>query len=460
MPSAFHAFLSHRYKSPDVNEYFYAVCAERTDISFEVDAANGATNVTRLQRLIRGCHGFVGVFPLEWSGDRPPTRDDLRAAFKYFRLELGLAARARKPMLVFADRRFGAVLDLRDPEVAEFDYDEVVAGGASPNRALFSEQFGRFLRSVEAGMAYDVTRPARWRTNRVGVLLPSGAVYAADARDRLHALIDDAGGEAIDIASRSSIDGRLIADVESCDWVVVDLAATPAQSVIVSFLEGSCVPLLRILHAPADADGAATSPIEQTLYGSFDVGFAKDIVRWSTVDGLIADVADRLQRIQQPSRRISTSAEARRYFHSAAPRTERVFVSYRGSDATTAAPIVEMFRRRFQQVFDYKDGESIGPGRPWLDEIFNSLDKAALAVLLLSPDYVQSQNCLHEAQKAIELHDSGRLHVLPIKLPGTRSTTLPSWLTAVQAMTYAADPAAVVERAIALLSDAAPAAGS
>ena len=60
---AFKTFLSHRYKSSDVNEYFFEIFSDRAEVVFDVDEAAGATNVTRLDRMIRSSHGFVAIYP-------------------------------------------------------------------------------------------------------------------------------------------------------------------------------------------------------------------------------------------------------------------------------------------------------------------------------------------------------------------------------------------------------------
>src|SRR5688572_6791525 len=111
MPLLFKAFLSHRYQAPSVNTYFYEVFAETAELQFDVDRGTGSTNVTRLERMIRDTDAFVGIYPFEREGGEPPTRQQLLDSSAYFRLELGLAVRAKTPAIVFVDRRFGAILD-------------------------------------------------------------------------------------------------------------------------------------------------------------------------------------------------------------------------------------------------------------------------------------------------------------------------------------------------------------
>jgi hypothetical protein len=94
------AFLSHKYKAPAVNDYFFRLFSRTANVEFEVDEGSLATNVTRLERLIRDADAFIGIYPFDEGGPENPTAADLTTAARYFRLELDIAARARKPGLV------------------------------------------------------------------------------------------------------------------------------------------------------------------------------------------------------------------------------------------------------------------------------------------------------------------------------------------------------------------------
>jgi len=89
------AFLSHRYQSPAVNTYFHKVFSDAAELQFDVDAATGSTNVTRLERMVRDTDAFVGIYPYDDEGVERPTREQLLEASRYFRLELDLARRSK-----------------------------------------------------------------------------------------------------------------------------------------------------------------------------------------------------------------------------------------------------------------------------------------------------------------------------------------------------------------------------
>jgi hypothetical protein len=117
-------------------------------------------------------------------------------------------------------------------------------------------------------------------------------------------------------------------------------------------------------------------------------------------------------------RRINTAEEAKTYFLETAKRKEVVFLSYSGKDENAAAELSSVLKSRFQKenVFNYRDGESIRPGKPWLDEIFNRLAKSAIGIALLSPAYLESENCMHELREMVARRDSKDMQLMPVKL--------------------------------------------
>ena len=61
----------------------------------------------------------------------------------------------------------------------------------------------------------------------------------------------------------------------------------------------------------------------------------------------------------EPAFRISQRTQAEGYFRTAALRKEAVFLSYSGKDSDAATRISAALRKKFEDVFDYKDGKSI-----------------------------------------------------------------------------------------------------
>ena len=451
MPLTLKAFLSHRYQSPAVNTYFHEVFSDAAELQFDVDAATGSTNITRLERMVRDTDAFVGIYPYDDEGVERPTRQQLLEASRYFRLELDLAARARTPAIIFIDQRYGPVIGLpASMFVCPFDHQEVLGRGGSPSYEGFRRTFQRFCENVEASMQYERTRPQPVGRS-VAILLPPAAYDQAVLQD-LESKISAANLEAERLPWPPVLDARMVSRLQTYDWLVADVGAASADTGLIAYLHGQCLPTLRLSRQMADPAGApaAASPLETTLYGAHQVGYPKDVIRWTTTAQLSEEFDKRLARILQQSRRIGSTQEAAQYFLEASRRKEVVFLSYSGKDEATVAPIAEALRRHFQSVFDYRDGgDSIEPGRPWLEEIFNKLDRSAVAVPMLSASYVASGNCLHEARSIVAARDTGKIKVVPVKLL-REDLQLPPFLTDIQYIRAweQSDPESMVERII------------
>jgi TIR domain len=455
MPLSLKAFLSHRYKSPSVNTYFYELFSETAELQFDVDHGTGSTNVTRLERMIRDTDAFVGIYPFEPEENQTAAsiRQQLLDASAYFRLELGLAARAKALSIVFVDKRFGQILAPPAPMLScTFDHQEVTGRGGSPNRAKFQQLFARFIDDLSASMRYEQTRPSA-EAALVGFLLPPGA-YDGAVVAQLEALAADASVAVEHVQWPPKLDDRLAARLQFFDWVVTDVGPAAAASGLAGYLHGQFVPTLRLARQVGADAAAFAKSLQASLYGGHEVGYPKDIVSWTAADDLLPAFSKRLARIVQDSRRIGTIADAREYFLEAARRKEAVFVSYSGTDLDRVAPITAVLRKRFQSVFDYRDGgQSIEPGQPWMEQIFTKLDRSAVGILMLSPAYLASGNCAHEARNLVAARDSSKITLFPIKL-GREDLDPPAWLGDVQylrAWEYAGADA-IVDRIVRLLS--------
>jgi hypothetical protein len=87
-----------------------------------------------------------------------------------------------------------------------------------------------------------------------------------------------------------------------------------------------------------------------------------------------------------------------------------------------------------------------------MEQIFTKLDRSAIGIVMLSPVYLASGNCAHEARNLVAARDSSKITLFPIKL-GREDIDPPAWLGDVQylrAWEYA-DANAMVDRIVQLL---------
>jgi TIR domain len=229
------------------------------------------------------------------------------------------------------------------------------------------------------------------------------------------------------------LDSRFAAMLEELDWIVVDLGPASAACGIIGYLHGRSMPMLRLCRVSSEQpDGGVASQLEATLFGSYEVGYPKDIVRWSDELVLEPEIERRILRIYAERTLIVSLDQAVRYFRGAALRKDAVFVTYSGDDADAVSPIIAALQERFQQVFDYRAHDQPTPaGTQWIEEIFKQIAARPLGVILLSSAYLRSGNCRHEADEMIARRDNGKMQVIPIKL-GAGELELPPLLRSTQ----------------------------
>ncbi|MFN6410982.1 MAG: toll/interleukin-1 receptor domain-containing protein [Planctomycetota bacterium] len=448
-------FLSHRYESSEVNLYFYELFAKSAQVQFEIDPGSMKVmvdgkeqtirlplSVTRLERMIRDAHAFIGIYPYEGDPKNKASDTELRKASRYFRLECELAIRSGKPSIVFLDRRYSPCFDLPPPMRLEtFDIQEVTGKGGKPSSRGFRRVFNDFCKEVTASMAASASQPRRFKEMHVGIVVPTDGPAARRYNSKDIASIKDTlvkhGITSItQFPWPPNLHESYLTRIEALDFLVLDVGEQTMSSGIVGYLHGRFIPTIRLIKSRSSREEVHKQKAYRPLFGGIEVGYPKDIVIWNDSDILTNELDQRLMVVRVPVERINTKTEAAAYFRKASLRKEAVFLSYSGRDREVASRISRELKKRFQQVFDYKDGESITPGEPWLKEIFDKLSVARFGVPLVSSNYFASGNCEHEALEMVAKRDAGEMSIIPIKLNADDTFELPTWMRNRQYMHY------------------------
>lgn len=435
------SFLSHKYKSPDVNLYFFDIFSQTTEVQFEIDAGSTPTCVTRLERMINRSDAFIGIYPFSDDITSAPNENDLLNASKYFRLECDIAFRSQIPSLVLYDQRYGDLFKLPAHVRQEsFDYQEVAGAGGSPTRRRFEKLFEIFQSEVNAAIELKSLSDVRYSKKNVAIFVPHSTTPKHNYTEHELSVIETAlrnngFASVVKIPWPPVFDGNLLSVVETVDFAIVDIGNESMESGLIGYLHGKCIPCIRLMKGYIDKNIVNKRTNLRGFFGIIPVGYPKDIILWKNADALAYELNLRLEFIRSPVKRINTKNEAIQYFQKAKQRNDTIFLSYSGKDRQIALLISAELKKRFQRVFDYKDGESITPGEPWINEIFDKLSGSKLGIPLVTASYLESGNCVHEAQEMIALRDSNKISVIPLKLYEEKIET-PSWMRSRQYMHY------------------------
>lgn len=98
--------------------------------------------------------------------------------------------------------------------------------------------------------------------------------------------------------------------------------------------------------------------------------------------------------------------------------TIKIFISYSHKDETFKESLDEhLSMLKHNKVIEAWHDRKIIPGQDWSSEISENLESADLILFLISPAFLASDYCFNiEANKAIELHEQGKAHLIPILL--------------------------------------------
>jgi len=212
----------------------------------------------------------------------------------------------------------------------------------------------------------------------------------------------------------------------------VDTGPVAIATGVVGFLHGEFIPAVRLSRVKTAEEAGVPKTTGLALYDGYEVGYAKDIIRWHDTESLSNGLKQRLGSLDAGRKRISTLEEALTYFRGAALRKEAVFLSYAGADDQETKPLRDAFQKKFQKIFDYRDGKSIRTGQPWVREIFDQLAVCPIGIPLLSSAYVGSGNCMHELRQMIARVDDKKMQIFPIKLRADDKFDIPPELQSTQ----------------------------
>src|SRR5262249_14154958 len=146
-------------------------------VQFRVDIGSRALSTTRLERLIRDADAFIGLYSIPGSVTDMSDVEQLRQSSRYFRLEMDMSIRSRRPAIVVVDNRYHAYFTLL-PGVRQSHYaaqevhSNIVKRSGSPARDGLKHTFKAFCLEVERASSLRTVTPPASTSCVVGLLVP------------------------------------------------------------------------------------------------------------------------------------------------------------------------------------------------------------------------------------------------------------------------------------------------
>ncbi|MCW2932570.1 MAG: hypothetical protein JWM19_3532 [Actinomycetia bacterium] len=427
-PGEFSVFLSHSYQSSEVNLHFYRALSDVAPVTFRVDQGGTSTSVTRLERMVRDADAFIGIFPIPDDQPTTPNRTTKLYASRYFRLELDMAMRSRKPTAILHDRRYGSLFgNLESVTYHPYDAQDIGRTANSSARQRLQRAADGFFRILDARTKAAAMESGDHQSGLIGMLIPDAELGQSALTREVSDLLHQEGLEPRQLGWPARLDAAYISELRRCDWVIID-TSTPRADGLLAFLHGHSIPTLRVRQQSEDGPGESLhSMTEEGLYGAFEVGYRKDVIHWADAASLLDGLYGKIRAIQQEQRLIGDSRQATDYFTAAAKRRERVFLSYSSKDSAIAQQFVAELAKKFKEVFHYRSQSrdtALQIGKHWLPQLHEEISAATVGVVLVSPAYEESGYCKDEAERLYDAHIKGKLRLLPIRLDDARPLPL------------------------------------
>jgi hypothetical protein len=390
-------YFSHSYREEDrdLNIFFWDLFFNN-GFAFTVDSRSQPISVPHLELAMKRSACFVAVV----------TRRDDQERYRcspFARYEFGLAVQANVRSMVLVERDVPARWFPRGPRRSYQIFDRGRLGGRTLTREV--EDFAQAsLPDAHLGdqLAGDVA-----------IILPDGEGYEA-CLGHLTQMLDSAGYNARRIRLDALDALALDLELESCEFVLIDVASSRLPSWALGLVRGRFIPTVPLARISADGFVPPVPPlcIDKAL-ASEDPG-AEQVVYWSDPSELLAKVERHVASIHLPRRQFRSLNEGNQYFRSlgrisAGP----IFLSNAGANDQLASQVARAFELHNMSYFHYLYRNSIEKGSDWQDKVLPKVAESTVFVALLSKRYWESEWCRREFEYAEQLRAEGKLTLLP-----------------------------------------------
>jgi len=264
---------------------------------------------------------FIGIFPLSSKLGISPAKSNIEKACRYFKLELDIASRQRKPTLCLLDNRYGNSFPISNFHyTVYYDSIEITSEGGFPNQEYFESKIQSFFNVINKKLDYE-TKLKSLKSD-LGKII----IYC-DEDNEVHSILKEPNLSVLknsieelflkDVVIKNApntLNEKFYFDLKTIDFAIIDIAKNKNLALV---LQANGIPQLRI---------NSDKKISNFLFGNFTVGYNKDIINEDNFNSLLKEFRERLLTISAPKTRINTFDEAVEYFKKASLRNEAIFV--------------------------------------------------------------------------------------------------------------------------------------
>ena len=163
--------------------------------------------------MVRDADAFIGIFPI--PGDEPivPNRTTMLHASRYFRLELDMAMRSRKPTAIFHDRRYGSLFgSLGSVIYHPYDAQDIGRAANSSARQRLRQAAAGFFRILEARARAAAVQSGDHQSGLVGLLTPDAELGQPGLTSEVSDLLSQEGLEPRQLGWPPRLDAAYISE--------------------------------------------------------------------------------------------------------------------------------------------------------------------------------------------------------------------------------------------------------
>ena len=390
---AFRTYFSHSYRSNDrsINKHFWRLFAEQ-GYFFSVDPKSKDISVSYLESLMRGSQCFVSV--VTYRAETPAL---LCSPFIMF--EYGMAVQAKKPGLVFIDKRINVS---RFPACSDIVVERFDANGYGDKE---------YTARIESHIA-DLTKrlsgygdPDLSRSNKVGLLLNTRDVdtYSDEIRERIKGSVEHYGysNHIEDVRLDCRHPHEYALQLDDFELIIVDIDVRRRFSWLFPYIYGRFIPTIK-LYRLEEGETPSDAHIPQLLKGIQSDSQHESVVFWRHEDDLIKQIHYHMARLKSDRIEFRSRQGGDRYFDSIGRRPASVFISNAATANPVAAKLIKKFRAQNIQYFHYTEDDAIRTGDNWRNALQNQVSQSEIVVALIDEDFAKSKWCMMELDLARE----------------------------------------------------------